>query len=506
MTSSIGAGGDAGNGGNDNVIDFPRDAAERRALRRARLDAARQQLVNVFVSGDHALFVSPDGESFADLIDVNGHRQTWLIKSREFRAHYIRYLQQQLNRLVAEESVMAAVMKTSMKKRAVSEAVDDFELRAIATGNVRETHLRVAGYNDNEVFIDLCNADWSCVRVTGAGWTIVENPPIRFRRSRAMQPLPFPQRGGKIEMLRPFLNVTASDFILAVAYLLAALYPHGPYPVWFTFGEQGLAKTELIRKFRRLIDPHVVETTGLPFSARDLFVNANNTHFQGYENVSELSARMSDCLCRLSTGGGARTRKNFKDTEEVFFHGARPVAMEGIPNVVTRPDLQRRGIITEAERLPEYEALAKLNAEFELQRPKIFGALLDMMVRGLRMLPETEAPKKESMADFARWSIACGVENFEAAYAANRQAAINVMLSNDPLALAIRALMKKRTVWRGITTELLDLIGPSITIKSPAKLSNELRRLAAPLRTTGLHINHEQRTADERGLRIEWKK
>jgi hypothetical protein len=82
-----------------------------------------------------------------------------------------------------------------------------------------------------------------------------------------MLPLPFPTRGGKIEALRPFLNATGSDFTFAVAYLLAALYPHGPYPILIPYGEHGTAKTALLRKLRSLIDPHVVATSALPFSA-----------------------------------------------------------------------------------------------------------------------------------------------------------------------------------------------------------------------------------------------
>ena len=47
-----------------------------------------------------------------------------------------------------------------------------------------------------------------------------------------MLPLPIPQRGGKIASLRRFLNVRdETDFVLAVAWLLAALRDVGPYPV-----------------------------------------------------------------------------------------------------------------------------------------------------------------------------------------------------------------------------------------------------------------------------------
>jgi hypothetical protein len=94
-------------------------------------------------------------------------------------------------------------------------------LRAIGSRATREVHVRVAA-EAYAVYIDLADADWHAVRVTAVGWSIVQSPPVRFRRSSGMQPLPFPERGIAIDRLRPFLNVTASDFTLVVAYLLAA--------------------------------------------------------------------------------------------------------------------------------------------------------------------------------------------------------------------------------------------------------------------------------------------
>ena len=54
---------------------------------------------------------------------------------------------------------------------------------------------------------------------------------------------------------------------------------------------------------------------------------------------------MSDNFCRLASGGGLRTRSFFTNTDETLFRGARPIAFEGIANVVTRADLQDRAII-----------------------------------------------------------------------------------------------------------------------------------------------------------------
>jgi hypothetical protein len=127
-----------------------------------------------------------------------------------------------------------------------------------------------------------------------------------------------------------------------------------------------------------------------------------------------------------------------------------------------------------------------------------------MMVRGLEMLPVTQVVSPPRMAFFTKWAVACGVEDFEAAYAANRQNAINVMLSHDPVAKAVRGLMDKRKrAWTGVMEDLLDIVGPTTGIKSTKKLSDELRRLMPALRTVGVHVVFEQRTAEHRPFRIE---
>ena len=126
-----------------------------------------------------------------------------------------------------------------------------------------------------------------------------------------------------------------------------------------------------------------------------------------------------------------------------------------------------------------------------------------MLVCGLQRLPTTRLANSPRMADFARWAVACGLEGFEAAYAANRQNAINVMLSHDAIAKEVRRLPVKRTVWTGTVDDLLDIVGPTTKIKSTKKLSDDLRRLAPMLRSIGIQIVYEQRTAERRPIRIE---
>ena len=122
--------------------------------------------------------------------------------------------------------------------------------------------------------------------------------------------------------------------------------------------------------------------------------------------MSGLPVWLSDTLCRLASGGSFAVRQLYSDDEEVLFEAARPILLNGIEEVVSRPDLGDRAIfltlapIGEALRRPENE----LWREFEIAQPRILGALLDAAVHGLRTLGRVHLDRLPRMADFALWS------------------------------------------------------------------------------------------------------
>ena len=70
-------------------------------------------------------------------------------------------------------------------------------------------------------------------------------------------------------------------------------------------------------------------------------------------------ARISDALCRLASGGSLLVRQLYTDDTEVLFQAARPALLNGIEDVIGRPDLADRAIfltlppIGEKERRPK---------------------------------------------------------------------------------------------------------------------------------------------------------
>jgi hypothetical protein len=93
----------------------------------------------------------------------------------------------------------------------------------------------------------------------------------------------------------------------------------------------------------------------------------------------------------------------------VLFDATRPVILNGIEDIVARPDLADRAVFLMLEPIPEERRRpeAELWAAFEAERPGILGGLLDAVVQGLRRLPETRLDKPPRMADFALWATAC---------------------------------------------------------------------------------------------------
>jgi hypothetical protein len=434
------------------------------------------------------VFHTAGGVAYADLM-TDGHRETWPIRSKRFRTW--------LRRCYYDATGAAA------GAAAIGSALDLLEARAQFDAPERVVSIRVAEHA-GRIYLDLADEHWRAVEIGPDGWRVLECPPVRFRRSPGMLPLPVPEHGGSIEALRSFLNLSnENDFVLVVGWLLAALRPGGPYPLLAISGEQGSAKTVLSKLLRALVDPNVAAVRALPREERELMIAANNGHVLAFDNLSGLSPWFSDALCRLASGGSFAVRRLYTDDEEVLFKAARPTLLNGIEDVIGRSDLADRAIfltlgpIGEEKRRSETE----LWREFELARPRILGALLDAAAQGLRAASSVQLARLPRMADFALWATACETGLCPAgtltrAYTANRRAAIESMIETDPIAACVRELMSERNSWTGSAADLLRIsvertrqTGDNTHWpKNPRALAGHLRRAQTFLRVLGIEI------------------
>jgi hypothetical protein len=227
---------------------------------------------------------------------------------------------------------------------------------------------------------------------------------------------------------------------------------------------------------------------------------------------------LSDCLCRLSTGGGIDVRALYTDNEQVLIDIQRPILINGIDDVATRPDLAERALIIN---LPVIEGGNRKGERgfwqaFEADKPLIFGALLDALVSGLAHVDNIVLPYRPRMADVAQWVAACerGLweeGRFMAAHERNQNEAIEMGLESSPIGSAIMALMSEHDRWTGKPTALLTALAgiagdsqvrSKAWPQSPKGLSNAIKRLMPSLRKIGISIQ-DTRTAAAREYKIQ---
>lgn len=239
-------------------------------------------------------------------------------------------------------------------------------------------------YHDNALWLDLGGKDWDGVRITADGWEIVDlitAPLVRGRGIRTLRALPKPEHGGSISTLRHFANVDDKDFVLFCGVTAGLLCPFGDYTTTVFCGPAGSGKTTATLVMRGLVDPHKVNTRTMT-TVRDLMTGAGNTRIIALENVSHISAEMSDAICRLNTGTDYAERKLYTNGQEFMSSLHCPVLINGIPgNLAEREDLADRVVTFNfpllGDRLQGKDAFWR---KFEAAKPKLLGALLDGVV------------------------------------------------------------------------------------------------------------------------------
>ncbi len=462
-------------------------------------------LVSLAIEQGFQLFHTPSDEPYATVPNGN-HDETYRIRSATF-TRLLNHLHYQQKKRAPSAQVIQVARST-------------FEGLAVFDNPVCDVFLRVAG-DDSKILIDLCNDRWQVIEVSPAGYRVMDKSPVRFRRTRGMLPLPIPEPGGNLNDLRKYLNLGSDDdFKLNLAWAISALRPGKPQPVLGYSGEQGTAKSTNSRILRSIIDPNEAEIRSEPRDVRDLMISATNSWLIALDNLSYLPTWLSDALCRLSTGGGFSTRQLYADDDEILLSALRPVLVNGIGELAVRGDLIDRSILLTLPNISDEQRKTEREfwGEFQKERPRLFGALLDGLVCAMRNAPTLKPSRLPRMADFAVWAMASAPvldsspDEILEVYEMNRANANGLALESSALAVELQQWIATVSTWSGSAADLKNILDKRVikgleTVKpfgwpnNPRALSVALRRLAPNLRAIGIEIVFD-RTGGQRKIVI----
>jgi hypothetical protein len=413
--------------------------------------------------GRHAaeFFRSPDGDAWATFTRGN-HRETWPTDSKEFRAWLT-------NQFFQTHGVAPGL-------DALANARNLFTALALEGNVVHPVFVRVAELN-GAIYIDLGDPNWRTIEVDKNGWRTIDQAPVPFHRIAIIKPLPEPERGGSIELLRPFLNCNNDEaFQIRVFFILNGFNTNGTHAVLCLIGQEGSGKSGEGTRIRQLVDPFDIEPQSLKRDERDIFVGAAQQRLPIYDNVPSLSDEQSNALCKMTSGGGYLERELRTNKGVAFIKVKCPVIITSTGMPIVNTDLADRAQYAKLDSIPADKRRdeVELQQAFTAAAPKILGAVLDGVTEALRRRDLIKPPNLPRLADYAKFAIAAETAywpegTFMNAYRASRTETVTATLKEDDAIDALQTFMNAmevdaegkptttpRTNWSGQLKRLYD--------------------------------------------------
>lgn len=402
------------------------------------------------------------------------------------------------------------------------------------TDECRQPFIRTAE-SDGRIYFDLGDDEKNglkgqVVEIDKDGWRITQDHPICFIRAPGMRAVPVPKKPKDtkkgIERLRRHLNVDDDGFILAVAWLIQALRPKGPYPILALSGEHGSSKSTFSQILRSFIDPSKAPLRTMPTNERNLAVSCSNSWVVAFDNLSRVKSAISDALCRVSTGGGFSHRSLYTNDDEKIFAYQRPIILNGISDYITRNDLIDRTMMIELTPISEKKRKTESRIYSDLAKdvPYILGGLFDAISTALRRVGKTSLEKMPRLADFAIWVQAAEPAlpwkrgKFQRVFERNRSLVIKDSLDSDIVGTAIVRYFGPGKKFKGNASELKNFLESNLSSeiinsveyqhwpKNATGMGKRVNILAPFLRQFGISVLQHRRNVKGRGWTIKGPK
>lgn len=306
------------------------------------------------------------------------------------------------------------------------------------------------------------------VKITADGWLLVPTPPcFKHFPHQMKQVLPEQTDTRNLEILREFVNIEDdSDWLVFLVFLVTTMAPDSPSVLLAMQGDMGAGKSESLRMIVKLTDPSaLIDGMKMTWRTEDLVRYASKNSLLFFDNLSKITDNQSDDLCKVCTGGALTVRRLYTNNDDEVYHICRPVLISGIPRLISRSDLNDRAIMLTVKRIPENKrkTQAELDACFNAAKPKILGAIFNVLADAIKKYRFIEPKEHPRSADW--YKIACSVaacidghtqSEFELAFKRVKDRQLEYALDESPVAMAAKFLVDKcGGQWSGTASSLL---------------------------------------------------
>lgn len=385
--------------------------------------------------------------------------------------------------------------------------------RALARNLPRERivdlAIRFATVSPGVTLLDLHDYEHRCVRIGAEGWTIERVGHPIFDAPSHLVELPEPVAPANMaealewyRLLFRFANVPGEDtqLLMLAIHVQNLIEPSSAKPVTVITGPEGAAKTSTAEKLQQTIDPSAVRSLPPPEKPPEIADLAYNRATISFDNLSHISAWLSDTLARLCTGGGLAKREHYSNRGEVLARRLLWILLNGITSSPQLADLIRRCVFIDVVRPAKVIDTAQLDRDWEASHPRILGGLLMIASGTVTQLRDSPPDAgEESMASYVRIgravtaAIGRPAGDFDRAWRSNvdRQ---GVAAAENP--------------WVGVLYDYFSAlaegegVGPGVISKQISESHREVFPKGVTSQMVGIEIARCTTTLENLGLRI----
>jgi len=411
-------------------------------------------LVELASENTSLLFKDQYGKAHA-WAHIGDHDEVIPIESSKFKRYLARSFYEKSGNKVANAD-------------AINNAIQVIQAKAEFEGQTTPLSLRVAWYN-GDIYYDLSNEKWQCVRISPEGWEVVNSTPIPMLVRYNQIPQADPNRNYEQNIFDKFFQLTnlkeEKDRILLKVCIVLLFIPEIPHVILILHGRQGSAKSTLQTMIKLLVDPAKPKLLTIYNDVKEFIQQLAHNYVAYYDNLKKAPGWLSDEACKAVTGVGSTKRKLYSDDDDIVYEYKRCLGFSGINTALTEPDALDRSMMIELQRInPEHrkDETVIMTEFFEL-RPKLLGYIFDILAKALRIKDTIRLNDSPRMADSALWgeaiARAMGYKDLEFinAYYDNIGKQNIEAIENHPLGQVIaRFISERQEVLEGSPSEVLE--------------------------------------------------
>ena len=368
---------------------------------------------------------------------------------------------------------------------------------------------RVAGsITKGSIGYFLADKAWSTMLIKDTGWKKAKSKKLKFLRSPFDQEQVEPVGGGNLlDLLGKYINMDSDSTTLFIVHVVQAFSRYSSHFAGVLSSSKGSGKTTLTKVMRALVDPSETGATLLPSSEGDLKNLLANNYMVAFDNTAALSGNVSNILCAAITGSKAAKRKLYTDCDEIVLNLHNLVILNGIDIVPYKSDLAERSLLFELQPIDKEKRKtdAEFWGDFEKDRPKILGAIFDILVKAMGLVSTVERKGLHRMADanveMIAIAMALGIsqEAFQKILDANKKKLQDAYNQSNPFVEFVVSYMWGKTDINMAAADLFkdmqsQIVGsPKFFPESPSMLSRRLNQEKEALLSMGYEFSRGEK-------------